>query len=83
MKPDSKLVISFRIQRGSSLSINAADGSALVTKISIIASIGGNLYENSKEISKRSRCRDDDFKHLRLSIGAKSLHQVANGVRNQ
>ena len=49
VNPLNKLLISLTTHIGSSLSISAADGSALLTKISMIASIGGSLHSKQVE----------------------------------
>ena len=43
--PLSKFAMSLITQSGSSLSIRAAEGSAFVTRISMIASMGGSLAQ--------------------------------------
>ena len=75
MNPLSKEVMSLTMQRGSSLSKCMAEGSALLTRISIMASMGGNLNQLYKVKHRLS--------YLRLGIGLQSLQKIANGVVDQ
>jgi len=88
--PLSYVAMSLTTVTGSSLSVCMAEGSALVTRISIMASIGGSLEREKRTMlvglfgtGSNKECENESFPrrgYLRLGVRLQSLNKIADWI---